>query len=80
MINNDDVEVRSHLAEYIPQRLAELGMSEADLARATGDHQSQIHRVSRGQNTPSITFAMRLAKALKCDMNALCGSKELVDS
>lgn len=73
VIDKTDVRIRKHLMRFIPERLAELGMSEADLARMTGDSTAQINRAARGVNTPSLAFGMRLADALKCSLDELCG-------
>lgn len=80
MIDKDDLKVRRHLKEFIPQRLEELGMTEAELARMTGDGPMQINRAARGLHTPSLVFALRLAKALQCSIPALSGVAELVES
>lgn len=78
MIDKDDKRIRKHLREFIPERLEELGMSEADLSRATGDSPKQISRAAKGENTPSLAFGLRLAKALNCTLDELTGNLEKV--
>lgn len=80
MIDKDDLRIRRHLKTFISERLQELEMSEADLARATGDSTTQINRACRGLNTPSLAFSVRLAKALKCTLNDLSGIEDFVTS
>lgn len=81
MLDKDDARLRKHLKTFIRQRREELGMSQADLARATGDSDVQISRAERGQHTISGTFAMRLAKALQCSTDDVLGyAAELVEN
>lgn len=80
MIDKDDVEIRRHLKKFVRERLEELSMSPAELARTVNVNQSQVHRVMNGMNTPSMSFARKLARALQCDANALFGIHELVES
>jgi ribosome-binding protein aMBF1 (putative translation factor) len=72
MIDKDDLEIRRHMAKFIKSRLDELGMTEADLARATDSDSRKVNRVVRGENTPSITFTRQLARALQCTTDELC--------
>lgn len=76
MIDKDDRRIRKHLQSFIPTRLEALEMTEADLSRATGDSKTQIGRVTKGINTPSLAFAARLAEALHCSIDELCGVAE----
>lgn len=80
MIDKTDVKIRRHLMKFIPARLEELNMTEADISRATGDSPTQINRAVRGQNTPSLAFGMRLAEALQCSLDQLCGHEIPVNS
>ena len=73
MIDNDDLKIRRHLKVFIAERLDAMEMNEADLARATGDSKTQIGRVAKGQSTPSVAFASRIAKALETSLDELCG-------
>lgn len=80
MIDKDDLKIRRHLKTFMAERLESLEMSEADLARATGDSKTQIGRVAKGLSTPSVAFASRIAKALQTSLDELCGIAESVTS
>lgn len=80
VIDKTDVRIRKHLMKFIPERLAELNMTEADIARATGDSPAQINRAVRGVNTPSLAFGLRLADALQCSLDELCGHSVAANS
>lgn len=80
MIDKDDVKLRRHLKVFIRERMDALELSEADLSRATGDRPNQINRAVNGLHTPSLAFAMRLAKALSCTTDELSGIEHLVES
>lgn len=73
MIEEDDLRLRLHLKSFIRRRREEIGMSQADLARATGDSDVQISRAERGLHTISAAFAIRLAKALGCSTDEVLG-------
>jgi transcriptional regulator with XRE-family HTH domain len=80
MIDTDDIEIRRHLRAFIAERLQAMQMSQADLARSTGDSQVQIGRVIKGENTPSVAFAARIARALEVSLDELCGITSPVSS
>ena len=73
MIDKDDLALRKHLARFIPARREELGLSQADLCRATGDSSTQISRAELGKHTISGAFARRLARALECSTDEILG-------
>jgi transcriptional regulator with XRE-family HTH domain len=72
-LTNDDLRLREHLKSFIKQRREELGLSQADLARATGDSDAQISRVERGLHSIQGPLAIRLAKALDCSTDDILG-------
>ena len=80
MIDKDDVRLRKHLKKFIQQRMDELALTQADLARLTGDGTNQIYRAVNGVNTPSLAFALRLASALQCSVEELSGAKQFAAS
>lgn len=80
MIDKDDLRIRRHLKQFLADRLEALEMTEADLARATGDSKTQIGRVAKGQSTPSVAFAARIATALQTSLDELCGVEQTVNS
>lgn len=73
MIDTDDLKIRRHLKAFISERLHSMKISQADLARTTGDSKVQIGRVIKGESTPSVAFAARIAKALEVSLDELCG-------
>lgn len=74
-----DRKLQRHLRAFIRTRRETLGMSQADLARATGDSDVQISRAERGQHTISAAFAIRLANALEVPIAELLGVNELAN-
>src|SRR5687768_2610159 len=52
------------MAEVIRRRRAELGLSQADLAKAAGVDTRQIRRYEAGQQQPVLSVAVAIAKAL----------------
>jgi transcriptional regulator with XRE-family HTH domain len=62
-----------HLGEIIRRRRQELGLSQAELASATGVHLRQIRRYESGEQQPVLPVAVRLAAALGVSVNELAG-------
>lgn len=62
-------------AEAIPERIVTLrkkrGMSQMDLARASGVWTSQISRFETGESKPSVDSLINLASALDCTADDL---------
>jgi transcriptional regulator with XRE-family HTH domain len=50
------------MAEVIRRRRAELGLSQADLAKAAGVDPHQIRRYEAGQQQPVLPVAVAIAK------------------
>ena len=61
------------LGDVIRQRRDELGMSQAELARAAGIDARQIRRYESGEQQPSFTVAVAIAGALKISLTDLAG-------
>jgi transcriptional regulator with XRE-family HTH domain len=61
------------LGEVIRQRRSELGMSQADLARAANIDARQIRRYEAGEQQPLIGVAVAIAKALGIPVGDLAG-------
>ncbi|HEY7607205.1 MAG TPA: helix-turn-helix transcriptional regulator, partial [Actinomycetes bacterium] len=61
------------LGEVIRRRRAELGLSQADLAKAAGVDTRQIRRYEAGEQQPVLKVAAALADALKISMSELAG-------
>jgi transcriptional regulator with XRE-family HTH domain len=61
------------MAEVIRRRRAELGLSQADLAKAAGVDTRQIRRYEAGQQQPVLSVAVAIAKALGISVSELAG-------
>lgn len=61
------------LGGVIRQRRDQLGMSQAELARAAGIDARQIRRYEAGEQQPSFTVAVAIAAALKISLTDLAG-------
>ena len=61
------------LGDVIRQRRDQLGMSQAELARAAGIDARQIRRYESGEQQPSFTVAVAIAAALKISLTDLAG-------
>ena len=62
------------MAEVIRRRRAELGLSQADLAKAAGVDTRQIRRYEAGQQQPVLSVAVAIAKALGISVSELAGA------
>lgn len=62
------------LGEIIRQRRDELGMSQADLARAAGVDARQIRRYEAGDQQPLFGVAVAIATALRIPLSDLAGT------
>jgi transcriptional regulator with XRE-family HTH domain len=61
------------VSEVIKQRRQELGMSQADLAKAVGIDPRQIRRYEAGQQQPLLSVALAIADALSISVSELAG-------
>lgn len=52
-----------------------LGISRIDLAAITGVHYQTIGYIERGEYNPSLSLALRLAKALKVEVSEIFSEK-----
>lgn len=67
----------STLAERIQYAMDMRGMTQADLARATGMHTSNIAYIVTGQTKdPRFESVIRIAQALDVSLNYLAGIKK----
>lgn len=62
------------MGEIIRQRRDELGMSQADLARAAGVDARQIRRYEAGDQQPLFNVAVAIASALRIPLGDLAGA------
>lgn len=61
------------MPEVIRRRRTELGLSQADLARAANVDQRQIRRYEAGEQQPVLSVAVAIANALKISVGDLAG-------
>ena len=66
-----DSEAKTNIATNVKRRMDELGMSQAQLARATGENEVRISSVVRAVHLPSGGFLARLAEALRTSIDDL---------
>lgn len=71
MIDDFDIRVREHLAEFVQARIAQLGLKKSDVARALGENDSKIGKICQGLHTPSLAYAIQLAVVLECELSEL---------
>ncbi|GAA5145794.1 hypothetical protein GCM10023321_04230 [Pseudonocardia eucalypti] len=62
------------MAEVMRKRRAELGMSQADLAREAEIGVRQIRRYEAGEQQPVLSVAVSIARALKISVGELAGT------
>lgn len=70
------IERMDSLGEVLRRRRTQIGMSQADLAEATGIHLRQVRRYESGEQQPVLAVAVRLADALGISVNELAGRTE----
>ena len=71
-------ELKEAIAKCMRIKRAEKGMTQADLAIASGVSSDAISSYERGASLPLLETAYKLAEALDCTVNDLCGfTKEL---
>jgi transcriptional regulator with XRE-family HTH domain len=61
------------VSEVIKNRRQELGMSQAELAKAVGIDPRQIRRYEAGEQQPLLSVALAIADALTISVNELAG-------
>lgn len=66
-----DDEAKRNIPENLAMLLNERGMTQAELAHATGDTTMRISYYVRGERQPSAGALSRLAKALHVSMESL---------
>ncbi|KFD40858.1 XRE family transcriptional regulator [Peptococcaceae bacterium SCADC1_2_3] len=60
----DDLEPEYQIVRFIIERRTQKRMTQAELARKVGTHQSAIARLESGTYNPSLRFLKKVAKAL----------------
>jgi hypothetical protein len=75
-MQGDDLE--KVFRQNLKHRRQELGMTQVELAKASGVPQPNISAFERGETSPGIAIIARLAEALRCPPSALL-SAEIAD-
>lgn len=63
------------LGTTLKRRRHEFGMSQSELARATGINVRQLGRYEQDENEPSLSIAARLAQALNLTLDQLAETR-----
>lgn len=63
------------LYNRIEEARSVLGLSRNELASLTGVHYQTIGYIERGEYNPSLSLALRLAKALKVEVSEIFSTK-----
>lgn len=66
-----DDEARENIAANLQRILLSRGLTQTDLARATGDPVATISRIYKGQNQPLAGVLARIAEALDVSVDRL---------
>lgn len=66
-----DTDARLNVAANVNRILEDRGMTQADLARLTGENAMAISRVCRGTNLANVGMLARIAEALECTVDEL---------
>jgi transcriptional regulator with XRE-family HTH domain len=61
--------------ELVRRRRSEIGLSQADLARAAGVHPRQLRRYESGEQQPALAVAVRIAQTLGASLDELAGTR-----
>ena len=66
-----DAEARTTIADNVRRLLAERGMNQRDLAKATGESDMRVSLLCRGERIPSAAFLARVAEALEVSADTI---------
>ena len=72
------VPLHSDIAEAVLSARASIGMSQKELATATGIDQSDISKIERGLSNPSVSTLKRLANGLGMELSVTFHTKSVV--
>ena len=64
---------KKQFADNLRREMERRGVGAADLADRTGASASQIYNYLAGERMPRLDVALRLASALNCRLDELCG-------
>ena len=69
LVRKEKVQANMLVADAVAEARSKVGLTQAQLAAATGIDQSDISRIERGVGNPSINTLSRIAKALDAELN-----------
>lgn len=75
MIVITEEQLKARLKRNVTALMKSRGVSQRDLAKLTGDSDTQISRVVNGQHVPNCAFLCRIAEALECTLDDLCSKQ-----
>ncbi len=61
-------DIAFEISEMIIDLRIKFGLTQLELARKVGTHQSSIARLERGSYLPSLSFLLKIARALNIDL------------
>ncbi len=64
-------QAKQNIAANLRRIMESRNLSQSELARMTGDHQTAISRIIHAQNSPGVAFLARLAEALQTTVDYL---------
>ncbi|AGO48552.1 transcriptional repressor [Cellulophaga phage phi18:3] len=62
-------EIIMQFADYVSERMQNLGITQGFISRETGISQGDISKIIRGLKRPSIVTASRILKAINSEIN-----------
>ncbi|QDU62128.1 helix-turn-helix protein [Planctomycetes bacterium Pan216] len=68
----DEIKGRRNFAANLRARMEELSLSQSELARRANVKQPQISEYIRGNQSPSLFAALRIAEAVSLSIEDLC--------
>ena len=69
LVRKEKVQANMLVADAVAEARSRVGLTQAQLAAATGIDQSDISRIERGVGNPSINTLSRIANALGAELN-----------
>ena len=68
LVRKEKVQANMLVADAVAEARSKVGLTQSQLAAATGINQSDISRIERGIGNPSISTLSRIAKALDAEL------------
>lgn len=71
-----DEKVKTVFAKNMSKLMADMGISQAELSRKTGESEARLSSYRNGQKIPGIGVATRIADALGTSLDILLAAKK----